>query len=145
MRLDPGVTLAAIMVAVFASMVALAASYPSNARFVPLVVGIPGLGLALVQLTLELRRAARGEAATADPRIARLAAWIAAFLTLVLAFGFVYGGPLAVYLFLRVRESERQIVATAGALVAYCVLRFGFEQMLGLLLFRGLLVEWVLG
>ena len=56
-RLSAGVTL--FMLAVFVTMVAIAATYTEKARFMPFVVGIPGIGLCLLQLVLEFRLARR--------------------------------------------------------------------------------------
>ena len=49
-----------IMLAIFVVMVAMAMTYPEGARFQPLVVGLPAIGLCLVQLAIELRPASRG-------------------------------------------------------------------------------------
>ena len=46
---------AAIMFAIFAVMVGLSLTYPADARFLPLVIGIPGLLLSALQLAIELR------------------------------------------------------------------------------------------
>lgn len=50
---------AAAMLAIFTAMVVIALGYPDKARFMPLVVGLPGIALCLVQLTADLARAWR--------------------------------------------------------------------------------------
>jgi len=45
-----------LMLAIFTVMVAVAATYPSDARFMPFVLGIPAIGLCLLQLFIDLRR-----------------------------------------------------------------------------------------
>jgi hypothetical protein len=45
-----------LMLAIFTAMVAVAATYPADARFMPFVVGIPAIGLCLLQLVLDLYR-----------------------------------------------------------------------------------------
>lgn len=44
-----------VMLAIFVVMVGIASQYPAQARFMPLVVGIPGIVLCLLQLVLEFR------------------------------------------------------------------------------------------
>jgi hypothetical protein len=51
------VFVAVVMLAIFVTMVGIALTqYPAQARFMPLVVGIPGIVLCVLQLFLELRR-----------------------------------------------------------------------------------------
>lgn len=49
------------MLAVFVLMVGVAMTYPTGARFMPLTVGIPGIGLCLLQIFLDSRRKPDGE------------------------------------------------------------------------------------
>ncbi|MBX9740806.1 MAG: tripartite tricarboxylate transporter TctB family protein [Beijerinckiaceae bacterium] len=49
------------MLAVFVLMVGVAMTYPAGARFMPLTVGIPGIGLCLLQIFLDLKRQPDGE------------------------------------------------------------------------------------
>ncbi|HEX2725061.1 MAG TPA: hypothetical protein VHN20_04495 [Beijerinckiaceae bacterium] len=55
-----------IMLAIFVTMVWIASGYPANARFMPFVVGIPAIGLCLLQLVLDAR--SRRPVAAADTR-----------------------------------------------------------------------------
>lgn len=45
-----------VMLAIFAGMVGISATYPPGARFMTFVVGIPAIGLCLLQLVLDLHR-----------------------------------------------------------------------------------------
>jgi len=45
-----------LMLVIFTAMVGIAASYPPDARFMTFVVGIPAIGLCLLQLTIDLYR-----------------------------------------------------------------------------------------
>lgn len=47
-----------LMLAIFSTMVLLATQYPEGAAMMPYVVGIPGIGLCLLQLALDYKRAA---------------------------------------------------------------------------------------
>jgi hypothetical protein len=55
-----------VMLTIFAVFVFIASGYPANARFMPFVVGLPAIGLCLLQLALELRE--RRRVALADHR-----------------------------------------------------------------------------
>lgn len=55
-----------VMLTIFVVLVVVATSYPANARFMPFVVGLPAIGLCLLQLLLDLRE--RRRVAIADPR-----------------------------------------------------------------------------
>ena len=71
-----------VMLAIFVVMVGIASQYPPQARFMPLVVGIPGVALCLFQLFLELRERSlpkagapadtRGEFEKAQEEVARM-------------------------------------------------------------------------
>jgi len=56
-----------VMLTIFVVLVFIASSYPANARFMPFVVGIPAIGLCLLQLVLDFRERRRG-AVAGDPR-----------------------------------------------------------------------------
>ncbi|MBM3608340.1 MAG: hypothetical protein FJX29_07780 [Alphaproteobacteria bacterium] len=56
-----------VMLAIFTVMVAIAWPWPDEARFMPLVVGVPGIGLCLLQLLLDWRnRGARQDGSEED-------------------------------------------------------------------------------
>jgi hypothetical protein len=56
-----------LMLAIFVTMVAVAATYSEKARFMPLVIGIPAICLCLLQLAMDLRGARRARLAGAVP------------------------------------------------------------------------------
>ena len=49
--------MALVMFLIFVTMVGFALGYPAQARFMPLVVGLPGIGFTLLELIKETRRA----------------------------------------------------------------------------------------
>jgi len=51
------VLMALVMFLIFVTMVAIALDYPSQARFMPLVVGLPGIAMTLYELIREVRHA----------------------------------------------------------------------------------------
>jgi tripartite tricarboxylate transporter TctB family protein len=52
-------TMTLVMLLIFVTMVWIASSYPANSRFMPFVVGIPAIGLCLLQLVLDARERRR--------------------------------------------------------------------------------------
>ena len=70
-----------IMLAIFCAFVAIASGYPADARFMPFVVGIPAIGLCLLQIALDAGRRprpapaadSRGSFAVAEETVSRMA------------------------------------------------------------------------
>ena len=56
-----------VMLTIFVVFVFVASGYPANARFMPFVVGLPAIGLCVLQLVLDLRERRRSSVA-ADSR-----------------------------------------------------------------------------
>ncbi|MSP94704.1 MAG: hypothetical protein EXR00_05490 [Alphaproteobacteria bacterium] len=143
-----GRTLAAgIMFAIFVIMVGLALTYDGDARFLPLVIGIPGLLLSGAQLAIELRTAKGEHEFTAENRSAefKMIFWFVFFVVGIIFFGFPYGGPAIVAMYLHFSWRERWYVSLGAALFAWAILYGVFGYVLGLPLFEGLVVQWVLG
>jgi hypothetical protein len=141
----PDLTVAITLVVVFAGMTARATAYPSAARLMPLVIGIPAIVLASWELW-SLWRAGDGGAAPRS-RAGRTAAlaWFAAFVLAIVAGGFLVGGIAAVIVAQRywLRESWR--TACIGGVVAFAVLAGGIERGVGQPLFEGVVTEWARG
>jgi hypothetical protein len=57
-----------VMLAIFVTFVAIASQYPPQARFMPFVVGIPSIGLCLLQIFLDIRAARRKTVEVEDSR-----------------------------------------------------------------------------
>jgi hypothetical protein len=60
-----------VMLAIFATMVGIASTYPPGARFMTFVVGIPAIGLCLLQLALDVFRLRGPEAADGRSELER--------------------------------------------------------------------------
>ncbi len=138
------VGMCAVMLAIFGAMLFMAAGYPPEARFLPLVIGIPALALTALQLAVELRRAARGGAAAAPVpgrlrREAGLFLYLAGLLAGLLLFGFLVAAPVFVGVFLARREKERWAVIIGASAATLAVLYVMFELFLELSLFEGLI------
>jgi hypothetical protein len=143
-----------VMLAIFVAMVAVAATYSEKARFMPFVVGIPGIGLCLLQLAMELRAARRarpagGEVhasisleAPSDLSVAseiRTWAYFLAYIGCVLLFGFHVAVPIlvATYLYLEAKLSALAAgLSAAGFTLAVYLM---FERLLEFRLHEGFL------
>lgn len=136
----------ALLLAVFTTMVALSFGFPTGARFMPLVVGIPAIALCLIQLAMDWRaRATRPrsrKSAELGPHtvVAELRAWgwFLAFIALVLLVGFVIAAPALVFGYLW-REAGVRPWRAALAAAAFTGWIWGmFEHLLGFALHPGL-------
>lgn len=147
-----GTLTAAVMLAIFGSMTAMAFGFPEKARMMPLIFGIPGTVLALVQLVIELRKqpVALDPAAAAEEREKRgqeirLFAWLGVFFVGILAFGFVVAAPILVFAFLRFGQGESWTVSLVGGAGAWVILWGLFGHVLELFLFEGHLLPLITG
>ena len=144
--LEGRILVSLIMVAVFAIAVGLSFTYAPEARLLPLVVGIPGLILSLVQLVKELREQGIPVISLEEhAREWRMFAWFFLFAAGLVLFGFPYAGPLLVAAFLYFSGGEKWYVAVIAAIIAWSILYGVFERFLGLPLFEGLVYQWIYG
>ena len=144
--LEGRILVSGIMVVVFAAAVLLSFTYAPEARFLPLVIGIPGLLLSVAQLVKELRDNP-GVAIIPEEhrREVRMFVWFIGFVAGLVLFGFLYAGPALVAAYLYFAGRERWYAALAAAFVTWAILFGIFERFLGLPLFDGLAVQWIFG
>ena len=143
------IVVAGLMTLIFATMVGVAFTFPGEARFLPLVIGIPGLVLCIAQLLIELRGKPDPDEKvhTSEDRIAELKmfGWFFAFIAGIILFGFPYAGPVLVLLYLHFSWGEKWYVSLGAAAFAFAVLHGLFDYVLGLPLFEGLVYQWIYG
>lgn len=142
---------ALVMLAIFVSMSVIALGFPEQARLMPLMVGVPGSVLALIQTVVEYRVAA-AEAAQAGERTTeqeggegQMFLWMFLFFFGLLGFGFLYAAPVLVFAFLYRGKNEPLWIAVTGAVGTWIVLYGVFEQWLQIQLFAGLVIKWLGG
>lgn len=143
-----------VMLSILVAMVGIASQYPPDARFMPFIVGIPGIGLCLLQLGLDWRNsrpgsspAAGGEAAAHDAGRPRreLIMW-AYFLGLVggiVLFGFLATLPVFALSFLRHRARAGWGLSIGLTAIATLILYLVFVQGLNVALHPGLVTEYL--
>jgi hypothetical protein len=145
------------VVAVAAYAVASARAWPLKAALFPLVMGIPLLGLALVQLVLDLRRRpGTAEAPALDlapaaevaPELARwrtlaIFAWMVGFIALVVLVGFALAVPLFTFGYLALQGAVGWGLSVVLAAAAWGFFHAVFERLLRLPFEPGLVQTWL--
>ena len=148
MTLNARTILAGLMLAIFAAMTATAITYPAKAAFVPLVLGVPGTVLCLVQLVTELRANQAGKTADKPRDVKRewvMFGWIVFFVVSVTLLGFIVAAPLVLYSYLRFNAKEPHWVAGLLAAGGLALIYGVFEYSLQVTLWEGLLTPIVAG
>lgn len=145
MSIDGRLFTAGMMVVVFAAMVLIALSFAPGARTLPLVIGIPGLILTLIQFWNE-RRDTNPEIIYGETRRREITMflWFVAFTFGILLFGFVYAGPLLLGVYLRVSWRESWPTIAISALLLWAILYGIFQYLLGLPVFEGLITQMLM-
>jgi len=142
------ILVAGVMLLIFALMVGFALTYPGESRFLPLVIGVPGLVLCVIQFVVELR-GGNGDAKvfTREDRMAelRMFAWFFVFVAGIVLFGFPYAAPLIVAAYLHFSWGEKWYVSLGAAGFSWGILHGVFDYLLGLPLFEGLVYRWIYG
>ena len=160
MRVDTRALFTTTLAVGLAVAVYTAKDWPVETRMLPWVLGIPGLLLALIQLTLDLRARGRIEETVAadlidlpadrslppDVVMRRASAFYGWFLGLIAGvwlFGFFIAVPVFVflYLFLRAQEKWWSALIYTAAILAF--LWLVFERILRVLWPQGAVLMWL--
>ncbi len=147
---------ALIMLIIFSVMTVLAIDFPSKGKLMPLMVGIPAVLLAFIQLIMEYRTVAaagtESAAKTADKHEKgdkkgekQMIMWTVMFFIGILLFGFVVASPVLVFSFLYFGSKESLKVSLISAVSTWAVIYFTFVQWFQIPLFSGLILEWLFG
>jgi len=159
-----------IMFLIFTSMVAISFDYPAKARFMPLVVGLPGIVLCLIQLAVDLfRSSAADTSASVGQSIAAASApessqqeelpefgphtarqevvmwgYFVSFIAAIILFGFYISVPIMLLTFLRRQGEASWKFALALAIAATLALYLMFGRVLGIELHPGFVTRWAM-
>ncbi len=147
---------ALIMLIIFSVMTVLAIDFPSKGKLMPLMVGIPAVLLAFIQLIMEYRTVAAADtvsvAKTADKHgkgdkkgEKQMILWTVMFFIGILLFGFVAASPVLVFAFLYFGSKESLKVSLISSVSTWAVIYFTFVQWFQIPLFSGLILEWLFG
>lgn len=159
------IVMAGIMLAIFLTMVLMAAGYPPKSRLLPWVIGIPGTVLALIEFIKEITARHRGDtitvvddgetvteigkAAEKEEKAAQLHREfvLIGYLILLVAshvlLGFWIASPLFVAVFLRFYEGASWRFVLVSAAATWLTLYVIFDQLLRVGVFEGLLTPYV--
>jgi hypothetical protein len=160
--------LTVIMLAIFTVMVTMAFGFPADARFMPFIVGIPGVVLCLAQLLADWRNAQLAPAAaaadlipafsgpplpdTGQPELSEsetvrreivLWSYFLGFVGGLLLLGFWTSVPVLLVSFLRFQASLSWKAALAAGLGATLLLYLVFEVLLRIRLHPGFATKFV--
>ena len=132
-----------VMLAIFLVFVVQALAFNAEARMMPLIVGIPGIVLCFWQFMIELRSRKRESVDGAFFAKGELPVivWLLVFTGAIIAFGFSFGAPPMVAIYLYTIARERLHTAIISALFCFVFLYVFFERMMNAQLFEGLLTR----
>lgn len=147
---------ALMMFIIFLSMTVIAMGYSEAARLMPLMIGIPGTILGLVQFIMEFRVAMGELSIVPDENTLQkynknkkneiqMIIWMLLFFIGLLCFGFKYASPILVFSFLYIGKKESLIISTISCVCTFLVIYGFFEKTLKIPLFNGLVIEWLVG
>ena len=158
MSVDGKVLMSLAMLVIFGGMVGMATTYPPETRLLPLVIGIPGILLAAIQVAMDFADAKRKagsvkdseaeEPAPAAGTVKRelvLLAYLVARAAAILLFGFWLTIPVFVIVFLRAHEGESWRLTLGLALGVWAGLYLVFDRLLEILVHRGFVIDLILG
>lgn len=149
-----------VMLSIFVVMVAISWSYPAGARFMILVVGLPAIGLCLLQLILDTTKSAppskpsaefapiEGEQVLPPETMLRreiiMWAYFLSFMGLILFFGFWVAIPALVFTFLTFMAEVKWTKSLLTTIITSTIIYGFFEALLEMRLHRGFLTPIIL-
>jgi hypothetical protein len=135
------------MTAIFACFVLNAAlTLGSQARLMPLLVGIPGLGFSGVQLVFDLRknRNTESQASLLEALQWRILLWLAACIPAIVLLGFDIATPLMVAAYHRFVQREKLAYLLASTCVAFVIVALVLDKLFAAQLYPGLLTPTII-
>ncbi len=142
-----------IMLLVFSTMTIMALYFPTKAKLMPLMFGIPGTLFGLFQLFMEIKHVMAEVPDESPEAIAKageerkneiqMFLWVFLFFIFITSFGFVYASPLLVFGFLYIAKKESLKIAIIGGICTFAVIYGAFQNWFEIPLFQGLIIEWL--
>jgi hypothetical protein len=130
------------MLVIFSTMLVISLSYPEGARFMPMVVGIPAVGLCLLQLVIDLRSKAEPKAVGEGNVFAKGESEVARITGREIHFDVTKDQPLITETEVSEEEANRREIITWVFFLGLVggVILFGFWVTLPLFIFTFLIV-----
>jgi hypothetical protein len=144
-RFTSTVALSLTFLVIFASAAIVArVNYPPDAASMPVIIGVVGAALSLLQLLVELR-ASRGpyEEQINLRKDGPIYLWVWAFVIAVVAFGFILAAPVMLFAYLRWRSRESWWLSLLLPALLLALLYGLFQVALGVPLFEGLVTPLI--
>lgn len=130
----------ATMSLVFLAFITIAAGFGNQAKLMPLLVGVPGFILSLVQLAKDLRQENSGVTeSTLTKSEIRILIWLLGCLLAIVLFGFSWGASVMAGVYFHFILRERLVATLLSVSICYFVLEVILNRWLGAQLFEGLL------
>lgn len=148
---------AMVMLGIFVIMTLLALDFPTKAKLMPLLIGIPAVLLGVVQLIIEYRAVAQeladsGKQVDAEKEAKegkkdekQMIIWITLFFITILSLGFIYASPILVFSFLYFGSKESLKIALISAVSTWLLMFIIFVEWFKISLFEGLIPLWLFG
>jgi hypothetical protein len=145
--LEGRIVVTGVILAIFITAVAIALVYfPAGTKLLPLTIGIPGIILTAIQLYAELQNK---DPKVIEPEIRRgeivMVIWFAVFAAVIVALGFIYGAPLMIAAYLLFAAKEKWYTALIGAVLAFVLLDYIFQEFIGVILWEGIIPPMLMG
>lgn len=130
------------MLVIFSAMLLVSLSYPEGARFMPMVVGIPAVGLCLLQLSIDLRAKPAAKSAGEGNVFAKGESEVARITGREIHFDVTKDQPLISETEVSEEEASRRELITWAFFLALVggIILFGFWVTLPLFIFSFLIV-----
>jgi Tripartite tricarboxylate transporter TctB family len=144
-RFTSTVALSLTFLVIFASAAIVArVNYPPDAASMPVIIGVVGAALSLLQLLVELR-ASRGpyEEQINLRKDGPIYLWVWAFVIAVVAFWFILAAPVMLFAYLRWRSRESWWLSLLLPALLLALLYGLFQVALGVPLFEGLVTPLI--
>lgn len=152
MRITGQVLFSLLLMLILVWFVVTASGYNETARFVPLVVGIPTLLLAVYQVQVDWRKAAKASKAAAPKKSEGVSAartewiatlWVISCFIVIWLIGFEWGLPLYSFAYAKVKGKQPWLLSLVPAVAAYLVMWIFFLQILHVPLYEGVVFEFL--
>jgi len=141
-RLSGAALFSAGLAVVAAYAVLAALRWPPKAALFPLVMGIPLLVLALVQMIIDLRQPPAAAPPEAGRRALGVLTWMVIFIALVLLAGFPLAVPIFVFCYLAIASREGWLLSGTLAAAAWGAFHLLFQRLLHFPFEDGLITGW---
>ena len=142
MKMKSSIITSLTMTIIFAAFVLYAAlTLGPQARLLPLLVAVPGLGFSGLQLWSDFRVASHSsnDEPFLETQQWRILFWIATSIPVIVLFGFDIATPVMVATYHQLVQRERLVITVLSTAIAWFLIAIVLDRFFGAQLFAGLL------